>query len=359
MSVKMSVIIPFFNSEEFLGECIESVVNQTLRDIEIICVNDGSTDGSRAIAEEYLANDERITLINKPNGGYGQTMNVGIAESTGEYIAIVESDDYVDNDMCESLYAKATAHDAQIVKADFYSTWVEYNNVHDEYYNLIPRGYADKLINPYEDYKIFQAQPAVWSAIYKRSLIFDFDIKFTEAPGAAFQDTGFFYKVLTAAEHVFCVKKAYLHHRQDNYNSSIKATGGVYEPVKELDDYFTWLRAEFPDKKKHLIEIMQDVVYKTFRWNIRRISDDLQPAFLDFMYDSMKNSQDKGYVKDEYFEPELKAFDVDLYGELQLLLSDKGGYLDFTREKRTLQGNQIVKKVKKSPVQMLKEVLNL
>ena len=108
---RVSIIIPTYNVETYLKECLDSVANQTLRDIEIICVNDGSTDDSLSILEDYQRKDDRIKIISKPNAGYGHTMNVGFDAATGEYIGIVEPDDYVELDMYETLYNEAIKND--------------------------------------------------------------------------------------------------------------------------------------------------------------------------------------------------------------------------------------------------------
>lgn len=114
---KVSIIIPVYNVEKYLRECLDSVIQQTLQDIEIICVNDGSTDNSLQILKEYAQNDSRIKIIDKPNSGYGQTMNVGMQNATGEYIGIVEPDDYVELDMFETLYNTANSLGTYIVNS--------------------------------------------------------------------------------------------------------------------------------------------------------------------------------------------------------------------------------------------------
>ncbi|MCI8503195.1 MAG: glycosyltransferase, partial [Dorea sp.] len=117
---KVSIIIPVYNVERYLAECMESVVTQTLRDIEIICVNDGSTDGSFKILKEYEKRDKRVTLISQENRGYGYAMNRGIMHASGEYIGIVEPDDYIVPDMYQDLYRTAKEYELDFVKADFY-----------------------------------------------------------------------------------------------------------------------------------------------------------------------------------------------------------------------------------------------
>ena len=100
---KISVIIPVYNVEKYLRECLDSVINQTLADIEIILVDDGSPDNCPQICDEYALKDNRIKVIHKENGGYGSAMNVGLEKATGEYIGIVEPDDYIDSKMYEDL----------------------------------------------------------------------------------------------------------------------------------------------------------------------------------------------------------------------------------------------------------------
>ena len=94
--VKVSVIIPLYNVENYLKQCLDSVVNQTLKEIEIICINDGSTDNSKQILEDYARKDDRIKIINRKNSGQGVARNVGIKYAKGEYIGFVDSDDWVD-----------------------------------------------------------------------------------------------------------------------------------------------------------------------------------------------------------------------------------------------------------------------
>ena len=123
---KISLLIPIYNVERYLRECLASAQAQTLKDIEIICVNDGSTDESRSILEEFLS-DARFHVIDKENSGYGASMNRGLDAARGEYIAILESDDFLDPDALEVMYATAKANDADMVKSDFFLYWSKPN----------------------------------------------------------------------------------------------------------------------------------------------------------------------------------------------------------------------------------------
>ena len=101
---KISIIVPIYNVRAYLPQCLDSIIAQTFSDVEIICVDDGSNDGSENIVDEYAAGDSRIVAIHKPNAGYGAAMNTGLDAATGEYIGIVESDDCITPEMYERLY---------------------------------------------------------------------------------------------------------------------------------------------------------------------------------------------------------------------------------------------------------------
>lgn len=116
--VKVSVIVPVYNTEKYLAKCLDSLVNQTLTDIEIIIVNDGSPDNSQEIIDDYTQRFPQIKAFKKPNGGLSDARNFGIEKASGEFIGFVDSDDYVDLKMFESMYEKATLHDAEIVLCD-------------------------------------------------------------------------------------------------------------------------------------------------------------------------------------------------------------------------------------------------
>ena len=114
---------PGLQRGKYLRQCLDSVVNQTLKELEIIIVNDGSKDSSLAIMQEYAAKDDRIVIIDKPNSGYGNSMTRGFDRATGEYFGIIESDDYAELDMFERLYNTAKEHELDVVKSGFLYYW--------------------------------------------------------------------------------------------------------------------------------------------------------------------------------------------------------------------------------------------
>ena len=120
---KVSIIVPVYNTSKYLNSCIKSLLHQTLKDIEIILINDGSTDDSESIIKKYK--DKRIKYISKKNEGIGKTRNLGIDTATGEYLSFIDSDDYVEPDFCEKMYEKATKDKCDIVICDYYEDHFE------------------------------------------------------------------------------------------------------------------------------------------------------------------------------------------------------------------------------------------
>ena len=164
---KVSVLVPIFNVEQYLEECLDSIVNQTLEDIEIICINDGSTDSSLKIIKKYAKNDPRFVIIDKKNSGYGDSMNMGLKKATGEYIGIVESDDWIEHDMFEQLYKSASENDAEVVKANFYNLYTspEYKHLDGIIEKVVNHEEVGRIIDTTTQNTIMWQQPSIWSSI--------------------------------------------------------------------------------------------------------------------------------------------------------------------------------------------------
>ena len=235
---KISVLIPIYNVEKYLRQCLDSVVNQTLKDIEIICINDGSTDSSLKIINEYASQDSRIKVIDKKNTGYGHSMNCGLKAAQGEYIGIVESDDFADLKMFDTLYNTAKKFNAEVVKSNYWEQVSDYSRF-IEVGKLTP---YEEIFIPINNNSIFQAPTSIWSAIYSRSFLLKNDIYFNETPGASYQDVSFVFKVLACTERLFFIKEAFLHYRKDNPNSSVKSKEKVYCIFDEFNEIERFLK---------------------------------------------------------------------------------------------------------------------
>lgn len=188
--IRMSIILPSLNSGKYIEECLSSVIQQTLTEIEIICVDAGSIDGTLDTIREYEKNDPRVHLIISKEKSYGYQMNLGINNAKGKYIGIVETDDFVPDCMFENLYNIAERECVDIVKADFYRFITKGNIMECTYTALDPsRVYYNRVIDPKSEPEVFRFVMNTWSGIYNRSFLLKSNIKHNEAPGASYQDT--------------------------------------------------------------------------------------------------------------------------------------------------------------------------
>ena len=251
---KVSIIVPTYNVEQYLPECMESIVGQTLKDLEIICVNDGSTDSSLDILKKYAAADDRIIIIDKKNEGYGRAMNDGLDRATGEYVGIVEPDDYVDLHMYEDLYRIAKEKDLDIVKADFYRFVRNKKGETLKTYDALSKdgtGY-NEVIDPKKNDGIFRYVLNTWSGIYRRDFIEKYHIRHNTTPGASFQDNGFWFQTFCLADRIYFINKPYYMNRRDNPNSSVKSREKVYCMNEEYRFIYEFLDSH-PDLKERFI----------------------------------------------------------------------------------------------------------
>lgn len=277
---KLSIVVPCCNVEKYLDQCLSSIVNQTLKEIEIICINDGSKDGTLGIIKSYAAKDDRIVILDKPNSGYGDSMNKGFNMANGEYIGIVESDDFIEPDMFRTLYETAKQFDADVVKSNFWFYWS--NPEKNELHEYFKRKECGKVICPreYDGGSLFGRKPSIWSAIYKKSFIREKNIGFLPTPGASFQDTSFTFKVYSSAERMVCLYDAFLHYRQDNENSSVnnadKKAYCICDEYNEIKKYIL----EHEDMADDLYPIYGAAFYDTCIWMYERLSPEKRRTYI-------------------------------------------------------------------------------
>ncbi|MBQ2681675.1 MAG: glycosyltransferase [Eggerthellaceae bacterium] len=217
----VSVIIPIYNVEGFLDQALSSVEAQTLRDIEIICVNDGSTDSSPTIAHAHAARDKRVHVIDKPNGGYGSACNCGLAEARGTWIAILEPDDWIDSDMYESMlsFAAAVSGNIDVVKTPYWRVTqpdtAQEKTVNCSYKGRIkPKSQPFKLGDPGTAHLIVH-HPSIWSALYRADFLEEHNIHFPEIPGAGWADNPFLLETLCQAESIVYLDRAFYRYREE------------------------------------------------------------------------------------------------------------------------------------------------
>ena len=299
---KVSILVPICNVERYLRECLNSLVNQTLREIEIICINDGSTDSSLSIIREYERRDERIVVIDKPNSGYGDSMNKGIDLARGEYIGIVESDDFASLNMFETLYKEATKNDLDVVRSNYYAHRTGEDSSCDYLVeNLAACGSYDKVFHPIDNPRVFMCQPAIWTSIYKKSMIDKDEVRFLPTPGASFQDTAFYFKAFYAADRVKLLKDGYLHYRIDNANSSVKNQNKLFCVCDEYAEVWDYAKRDL-DKFQTLKHWIPRQQYEGYLWNLNRLAPELQQRFYPRYVEEFSKIRQAGLIDSDRFE---------------------------------------------------------
>lgn len=293
--VKVSIVVPVCNVEQYLRECLDSCVNQTLQDIEIICVNDGSKDGSLEILKEYAAKDSRVKVINKDNAGYGHTMNIGMDMAIGEYIGIVESDDLVKFDMYETLYNIAKTDDIDMVKADYYRFTDEggYRHLFYQFLSLKPELY-DCVISDIANINMFKFTNT-WSGIYKKSYLDKYVIRHQETPGASYQDNGFWFQTTISAEKIYYLSKPFYMNRRDNPNSSVYQKEKVFMATGEYAYIYEFLKKN-PQLKQKFQKYYYCKKFDNYFYCYRQVAPEYRKEFLMKFSDEFKNDISKNEI---------------------------------------------------------------
>lgn len=237
---KISIIVPVYNVEHELSRCVDSILNQSYSNIEVILVDDGSTDRCPSICDAFVMKDRRVRVIHKPNGGLSSARNAGLREASGEWILYVDSDDYILNDSCERLIAVGAKYDCDIVSADAIR---EFNGGR-EY--MVHGSLADGKCYPSRDFIIKTVKPCEWYApawlnLYKRSFLIENNLFFVE--GLLHEDMEMQPRVFLAAKTVaYC---AYPFYRYVDRASSIMNASKVDERVTAMEWIYSNWKSKF------------------------------------------------------------------------------------------------------------------
>lgn len=231
----VSVLIPSLNSQDYIKQCVESVMNQTLENIEILCIDAGSGDDTQDILNQLAEKDSRIQIFISDMRSYGHQMNIGLNNAKGEYIAIVESDDFIDENMLKNLYDLAHDYDADISKTTFYHYYdypgeEEIKNINDSKRSIKVEGTFTLEEQP----RFITGHPSIWAGIYKNSFLKGNNIQFLEEKGAGWVDNPFFYETAFAAEKIVYRDVPYYHYRETNPNSSSNSLEDFTIPIRRM-----------------------------------------------------------------------------------------------------------------------------
>ncbi len=282
--VKVSIVMPMYNQEKYIAECLNSALGQSLKEIEIIVVNDGSTDRSLEIVQKAAKKDPRVIVIDKENGGYGAAMNAGFAKASGEYIGILETDDYVPAEMYETLYDTAKKHgSADFVKADFYRFSSEGGFVSRKLVQLTERAqYYNRALCPREEREVFTFPMNTWSGIYRREFLEKYHIRHNETPGASYQDNGFWFQTFCFAEKAVFLDKPLYMNRRDNPSSSVYDPNKVYCVCNEYA-YIDGILKEHPSVRTAVLGCFWLKKYHNYLFTLNRIAYKFKREFAERM----------------------------------------------------------------------------
>jgi len=311
---KVSILIPSLNSGDFIRECMESVVRQTLQDIEIISIDAGSTDGTLEILREYEREDSRIRLIISDKKSMGYQYNLGLDAATGDYIGMVETDDWVEADTFECLWMAASRQDVDIVAANQYLYYTK-PEIYNQRFENLRRCPYEKVFCPKDVLHSFAVKPLIWSAIYRRSMLKDNNIRFNETPGASFQDTGFHFLVMTVAKTAFFLDRYFYHYRSDGETQSINSGGKVYSLCDEAHYYERFLEGR-PADKSRLLKPYMAWKFDKYYWNFTRVSPESQWEFLMRFREEFMIHQKEGLLKDNAFDTSVSNLPLETIHEI-------------------------------------------
>lgn len=332
---KVSILVPVYNVEQYLEECLDSIQNQTLEDIEIICIDDGSTDSSAQILDTYAQRDNRFHVIHKQNEGYGKAMNVGLSLACSPYVGIVESDDYIERDMYEKLYALMEEKQADVIKADYYEFYNGENGKRIERYlacisetrlrRYMPLsqetidktlGLYDVIFNIRQHEEAFLFEKYTWSGLYRREFLENEQILHNETPGASYQDNGFWFQTMVKAKRLYFTKQAFYHYRIDNLNSSIHSRAKVFAVCDEYEFVY------------NILNEMGDDGARFYKWdrffklldcidNVGRVADEYQKDLVDRIREEFLLAEKKGEIDFDLYADHWKSklFDILFHGD--------------------------------------------
>ena len=315
---KVSVIVPFHNVEKYISKCLTSLIYQSLDDIEIICINDASTDDSKNIVQHYIENDKRIILLNVENmSGQSYARNLGLEVASGEYIGFVDADDWVELDMFEKMYNKAKSADSDITmcQAQLYDD-KEQTFYTNDYYSLKSlEKYGDNVFNPYETKdEILNINVVLWNKIYKREFLQNISVKFQN--GYIYEDLPFFFETYLKAQRINILWEAPYYYRQNRQFSTMQNSDKkVYDRIPMVERTYNVLKqASFFEEKKaeiiswiiddifHRYTLLEDRYYedyfakmKEFFKKIELTAEDEQELAKSYCYDEFKNVLERSY----------------------------------------------------------------
>lgn len=312
---KVSVIIPIYNAEKYLRQCLDSVVNQTLREIEIICVDDGSTDGSLAILQEYAANDARIKVLTQKNQYAGVARNNGMAAATGEYYAFMDADDYYAENALASMYNIAAEHELDVLKAAFYN--IEPNKApYDTKYStngaLNPRAISTILSFPENIDDLVLVSDIPWNGLYRASFIQSNKILFNNL--RCINDRSFYINCIICAPRLMVTGLHVAYHRVSQSGSLVGTKSKYFQCQIDSFNIIKKLTSTLPLMQKRTI--MQREIDGMLHW-YKKLRAQASAQYASKMDEQMHTFIKDFNENDVGIKHLLTMYDSDLYYQLK------------------------------------------
>jgi len=292
--IKVSVIVPVYNVEPYLRKCLLSLVNQTLKEIEIIIVNDGATDNSKDIIDEFQSKYSNIKSFTKENGGLSDARNYGFEYCIGEYVGFIDSDDFVEDTMFEILYKKAKEEDSDIVECNFKHFYLRDGSVDTEI--------GEKI---YDKQKmLMHGRSVVWNKIYKRDWLEKLDIKFPK--GLIYEDVQYYLYLLPFVRKYSYVDEALIYYVQRDDSINNFSTLKTLDILKILDNILCFYKENnlYEEYKDALEYFYARILLCSSFSRISRIKDKKQRKYaygenIKLLYQRFPNWKKNKYLKED------------------------------------------------------------
>lgn len=301
---KVSVIVPVYNVYDYLGKCLDSLVNQTLKELEIIIVNDGSPDNSDELIKKYSKKYKNIKYFIKENGGLSDARNFGIEKATGEYIAFLDGDDYVEYDMYEKMYDKAKENDFDMVVCDL-------NYVYPQ---KIVRAYSNISYDTSDIKKtMLNIYPAAWNKIFKKDL-FKNNIRFKK--GVWFEDVEFIYRMLPYIKNIGVIDEAFCQYVQRSGSITNTINRKLYDYIDNFNGIIDFYKDNnlFLEYRNELEYCYVRYIYATFVKQAAKYNKDDYLEAVDKAIENVK-IHFPNYRKNKYFYKNLKGIYLVLFNK--------------------------------------------
>lgn len=360
---EISVIVPVYNVEKYLSQCLDSILNQTFSNIEIICVNDGSKDKSGKLLEKYARKDSRIKIVVKKNGGLSSARNAGMKVARGNFYAFIDSDDWIAPDMLEKLYNNITSlnTDIAICAVRQFDEWTQKTDDSNPYYTL---EYFDESFDgrafSYKDTKPFIMDVCVtaWNKLYRRSFVDEHNAVFPD--GFIFEDGPFFFSLFFNTERVSIVRDflyfyrinrsgSIIHKAGKKFLNLIDVTEMMYNSIKDLPDFEDIKYIFYKKKVEDIIFRFENIHFKYKSAYAKKVKNESSLANKE-LFDLENNELNYNcrlftYLRNgSFLYYELQKFKIKCMYKLMEIL-----YWDESNECYTFKYKQHIFRIKKRP----------